>query len=170
VAHESGVADTIDPLGGSYYVEAMTDSIAAEAEGYIRKIDDLGGMVAAIETGYVQSEIQRSAYRFAREVEAGKRIVVGVNKFQSTQEAEPTDLLRVKPEVEDEQIKSLNVVKLGREAKAVARSLGILRETARGDANLMPPILDAVKSYATVGEICNTLREVFGEYKERIVV
>jgi methylmalonyl-CoA mutase N-terminal domain/subunit len=170
VAYESGVAATIDPLGGSYYVESMTDAIAAEALEYIRKIDDLGGMVPAIETGFVQTEIQRAAYRYTREVEAGDRVVVGVNKFQVEEGGEPPDLLRVDPKVEAEQVRALRSVRAQRDQGAAARALADLREAAIGDTNLMPPILEAVQQYSTIGEICDTLRGVFGEHHERIVV
>jgi methylmalonyl-CoA mutase N-terminal domain/subunit len=170
VAYESGVAATIDPLAGSYYVESMTDAIAVEALEYIRKIDDLGGMVPAIETGFVQTEIQRAAYRYTREVEAGDRVVVGVNKFQVEEDGEPRDLLRVDPKVETEQVRSLQSVRASRDQAAAARALAALREAALGETNLMPPILEAVKQYCTIGEICDTLRGVFGEHRERIVV
>jgi methylmalonyl-CoA mutase N-terminal domain/subunit len=169
VAFESGVANTIDPLAGSYFVEAMTDRIEREAVEYLQKIDELGGMAEAIETGYVQSEIQRASYRYTREVEEGKRVVVGVNRFQ-VQEPPPEGLLRVDTRVQQEQIESLRALRSRRDNAAVAAALEALHEAARGDANLMPPILECVRSYGTVGEICDALRQVFGEYKERIVI
>lgn len=169
VAHESGVTNTIDPLAGSYYVEAMTDQIAHEAMAYIEKIDALGGAAQAIETGFQQSEIQRAAYRYEQELEAKSRIVVGVNKFTIDEEP-PKNLLRIDMKVQEEQIKFLNEVKAGRSAAAVAEKLQLLKAAASTDANLMPFILDAVRVYASVGEICNTLREVYGEYKETVFI
>lgn len=169
VAHESGVASTIDPLGGSYYVEAMTNAIEEEAKRFIETIDGMGGMVGAIEEGYVQGEIQQAAYRFAREVEEGQRVIVGVNRYTVEEERRP-DILRIGARVREEQVALLTRVRAERDAVAVARSLETLRAAAASDANLMPPILDAVRAYASVGEICNTLRAVFGEYQERIVV
>jgi methylmalonyl-CoA mutase N-terminal domain/subunit len=169
VAHESGVAATVDPLGGSYAVEAMTDRIEREAEEYIAKIDALGGMVGAIETGFVQTEIQRAAYRACQEVEQKKRIVVGVNRYE-VQEPPPEDLLRVDPRVQVEQIASLASVRRSRNAGDVQRALSALKKGAEGNDNLLPLILDAVRAYAGIGEICDTLRGVFGEYRERIVI
>jgi methylmalonyl-CoA mutase N-terminal domain/subunit len=169
VAYESGVTNTIDPLAGSYYVEAMTDNIEKEAEEYISKIDALGGMIAAIENGYVQSEIQNAAYQFEKELESGKRIVVGVNKFQSKENTKP-DLLKIDIKVQEDQIKFLNKIKNERSAAEVTESLNKLKKAAGGCDNLMPYILDAVKVYATVGEICDVMRSVFGEYKETVVI
>ncbi len=169
VAHESGVANTVDPLGGSYCVEAMTDRIEREAEEYIRAIDGKGGMAAAIEEGYVQAEIQRSAYRYTQEVEKGSRIVVGVNRFQ-VDEPPPEDLLRVDPRVQREQVDSLRAVRRQRDGQAVQAALTALGKAAGESPNLMPFILDAVRAYASIGEICDTLRAVFGEYRERIVI
>ena len=169
VAYESGVASTIDPLAGAYFVEAMTDRIEREAMEYIEKIDELGGMVVAIETGFVQSEIQRASYRYTREVEEGKYVVVGVNRFQ-VDEPPPSDLLRVDMRVQQEQIESLRALRTRRDGRAVAEALAELRRGAEGEANLMPLILDAVQAYATVGEVCDALRGVFGEYRERIVI
>jgi methylmalonyl-CoA mutase N-terminal domain/subunit len=163
------VTATADPLAGSYYVEALTDRIEAEAEEIIRTIDTLGGAVAAVEAGHVQREIQRAAYRFTRELEAGDRVVVGVNRYQTDDEP-PPELLSVDRSVQDEQIRRLREVREGRSADEVRRRIDALRRAAEGDDNLMPPILDAVRAYAGVGEICGVLREVFGEYRERIVV
>jgi methylmalonyl-CoA mutase N-terminal domain/subunit len=162
VAFESGVANTVDPLGGSYFVEAMTDAIEREADALIAQIDAIGGMVDAIEEGFVQTEIQKAAYRYTREVEADRRIIVGVNRYQ-VREKPPENLLRIDRRVQDEQIASLRTVRAGRNGEAV-------RAAAEGDTNLMPPILEAVREYATVGEICDVLRGVFGEYKEQIVI
>ncbi|HZW39873.1 MAG TPA: methylmalonyl-CoA mutase family protein [Ignavibacteriaceae bacterium] len=169
VAFESGVTNTIDPLAGSYYVENLTDSIENEASEYINKIDVMGGMIEAIEAGFVQSEIQNAAYRFEKEFEAGKRIVVGVNKFQ-IKENEQKDLLRIDMKVQEEQIKFLNKVRAERNNDEVKNKLTELKKAAQGESNLMPFILDSVRVYASVGEICNTLREVYGEYKEHVVI
>jgi len=169
IAYESGIANTIDPLAGSYYVESLTDLIEKEAEEYINKIDSLGGMIEAIESGFVQSEIQNAAYRFEKELESGKKVVVGMNKFQSKEE-EPIDLLKIDMKFQEDQIKFLNKVRSERNNGEVNSKLKTLKNAAEGESNLMPFILDAVKSYASVGEICNTLREVFGEYKEKVVI
>jgi methylmalonyl-CoA mutase, N-terminal domain len=169
VAYESGVANTIDPLAGSYYIEAMTDEIEKEAEEYINKIDSMGGVVEAIEAGYIQSEIQEAAYRFEKEMEAGERIIVGMNKFK-IKEGPPTGLLKIDMKVQEEQIKFLRKVKAERNNELVKEKLNALTKAAEGDDNLMPYILDAVKVYASVGEICNSLRVMFGEYKEHVVI
>lgn len=169
VAHESGVTNTMDPLAGSYYVEALTDQIEKEAEEYIARIDAIGGMIEAIEKGYVQGEIQKSSYQYTKEVEAGQRIVVGVNKFQ-IKESEPEGLLKIDMSVQDEQVKFLNKVRSERNNEEVQAKLQALKTAAEGDTNLMPLIIDAVKVYASIGEISNTLRGVFGEYKEHVVI
>jgi len=169
VAEESGVTNTIDPLAGSYYVEAMTDKIEKEAKNYIDRIDALGGMIEAIDAGYVQTEIQKSAYKFEKEIEAGDRIVVGVNKYK-IEEDEPTELLNIDIKVQKEQIKYLNKIKLERDNIIVKEKLEKLKNAAEGKENLIPFIIDAVKTYASIGEISNTLREVFGEYKENVVI
>ncbi|MGE5679978.1 MAG: methylmalonyl-CoA mutase [Bacillota bacterium] len=169
VAQESGVTNTIDPLAGSYYVENLTDQIEKEAEEYINKIDAMGGMIEAIEGGYVQSEIQRASYQFTKEMESGERIVVGVNKYQ-VKEEEPKGLLKIDMKAQDEQVKFLNQVRAQRNNAEVENKLNALRKAAETDENLMPFILDAVKEYAGIGEICNAMRAVFGEYKENVVV
>ncbi|MEJ2196583.1 MAG: methylmalonyl-CoA mutase family protein [Ignavibacteriaceae bacterium] len=169
VAEESGIANTIDPLAGSYYIEAMTDRIEREAEDYINKIDAMGGMTEAIETGFVQSEIQKAAYKFEKEVESNERIIVGVNKY-TVEETEKNDLLKIDMKVQEEQIKFLTKVKSERNNNEVEKELKALSDAARGDDNLMPLIIDAVKVYASVGEICNTLRDVFGEYKDQVKI
>jgi len=163
IAYESGVAETIDPLAGSYYVENLTNRIEAEAQDYIDKIDQLGGATAAIEAGFIQREIQGSAYRYQRAIEDGRRIVVGVNKFELAEEPFK-DLLRVDPKVGQEQARALAKLKSERDNQAVASALAELKRAAQGQDNLMPPIIGAVRVYATLGEICDTLREVFGEY------
>ncbi len=169
VAHESGVINTIDPLAGSYYVESLTDQIEKEALEYISKVDSMGGAPSAIEAGYMQTEIQKSAYRFQQEVERNERIVVGVNKFQ-IKESEPTGLLKIDETIQRDQIKFLNEVRSQRNTEEVKAKLVSLKDAAQGDNNLMPFILDAVKNYASIGEICNTMREVFGEYKEQVII
>ncbi|GAB6064609.1 acyl-CoA mutase large subunit family protein [Deferrisoma palaeochoriense] len=165
IAHESGVADSADPLAGSYLVEAMTDEIERRAKEYLDKIDDMGGVIKAIEAGYIQQEIGDAAYAYQRAVESGEQIVVGVNKFQIEEEL-PKNILRVDPEVEAYQRQKTARVRAERDAGAVERSLEALRQAATEGANVMPPILEAVKAYATLGEICDVLRGVYGEYTE----
>jgi methylmalonyl-CoA mutase N-terminal domain/subunit len=169
IAYESGVCETVDPLGGSYYVESMTNQIEREAENLIQKIDAMGGMVKAIEQGYVQAAIQDSAYIYQKDIEQQKRIIVGLNQFKMDEEP-PVGLLKVTDTVEKNQIEKLNKVKLGRDNLAVKLSLEELKKAAKGSDNLMPFILQAVRQYTSIGEICNTLREVFGEYKENIIL
>ncbi len=170
IAYESGVCDTIDPMGGSYAIEHLTDELEAKAEAYLRKIDDLGGMVAAIEKGYPQKEIQDAAYQAQRDQEDRKQIVVGVNQFQ-VQEPPPEGLLRVDEKAELAQIEQLKALRQRRSNDASRRTVDALR-TAAGtpDENLIPYILDAVKAYATLGEISDAMREVFGEHKETVVL
>jgi methylmalonyl-CoA mutase N-terminal domain/subunit len=166
IAYESGVADMIDPLGGSYAVEALTDEIERRSREYIEKIEAMGGAVKAIESGYIQGEIGESAYQYQKEIEAKKRIIVGLNQFQV--EEEPLrDILRINPEAERYQKEKLARVKRERNNAKVKETLADLKKTAQGTANLVPPILEAVRAYVTLGEISDTLREVFGEYRER---
>jgi methylmalonyl-CoA mutase N-terminal domain/subunit len=168
VAYESGLADVVDPLGGSYYVEALTDKIEKEAWDYIKKIDDLGGAVAAIEKGYIQKEIQESAYKWQMEVENKQRIIVGVNQFQ-IKEKTPEGLLRVDASVGEFQKSKLAKVKAERDNAAVKAALAKLEAAAKDEnANLFPYVLDAVKAYASLGEICGVLRKVFGEYEAHV--
>ena len=169
VAYESGVTNTIDPLAGSYYIEAMTDRIENEAEDYINRIDAMGGMIRAIEDGFVQMEIQKASYEFEKQLESGKRTVVGVNKFQVEEDEEP-ELLKIDMEVQEDQIEFLNKVRKQRDNGKMEESLKKLKKAAEGDSNLIPFIIEAVKTYASVGEICNTLRSVFGEYREHVVM
>ena len=169
IAHESGVTDTVDPLGGSYYVESLTDEIEKRAGEYLAKIDQIGGAVAAIEKGYIQQEVQESSYRYQKEIETAKRIMVGVNKFQ-IQEPPVKGLLRVDPRVREHQVKRLVELKGSREAKKTEESLQNLKKTAQGDGSLMVPILECVRAYATLGEICDVLRGVFGEYEPIVTV
>ena len=168
VAYESGLADVIDPLAGSYYVEAMTNRIEAEAWEYIKKIDELGGAVAAIEKGYIQKEIQDSAYKWQMDVESGARVIVGVNKCQVEEEA-PKNLLRVDASVGEKQKAKVEAMKAKRDNAAVQAALADLKKACADEhENLMPHILAAVKTYATLGEICGVMREVFGEYEAHV--
>lgn len=170
VAHESGITNTIDPLAGSYFVDNLTDKIEEEVWKYLNKIEDLGGMVYAIENGYVQKEIQDAAYRYQREIEKSDRIIVGVNKFTIRDEP-PGDILKVDPKLQDVQIQKLTQVKNERNNEIILNKLSELRNAAKDpDKNLIPFIFDAVKEYASLGEICNVLREEFGEYQESIVL
>lgn len=166
IAYESGVADMIDPLGGSYAVEALTNEIEKKAIDYIEKIDAMGGAIKAIESGYIQGEIAESAYQYQKEIETKKRIIVGLNQFQI--EEEPLrDILKIDPEIERYQKEKLAKVKKDRDNDKVKQCLAALKKAAQGTENLVPLILESVKAYATLGEISDTLREVFGEYRER---
>jgi methylmalonyl-CoA mutase N-terminal domain/subunit len=168
IANESGVADIIDPLGGSYVIEAMTDEIEGRAQEYIRKIDEMGGMVQAISKGYVQREIQEAAYKWQKQVEAKDQVVVGVNAFKA--DDPPVTVMKVDPAVEERQVASLKAFRAKRGAGAVKQALDAVRAAAKGTENLMPPILAAVKAEATLGEISDALRDVFGEYRETVVL
>ena len=183
IGYESGVADVIDPLGGSYYIEQTTDALEEEARNYIEQIDALGGAVSAIEQGYQQAEILEASSQFQREVEteseaaragdrtAGKqgRVIVGVNRFQTDEEAD-VEIVRVDPSVRERQVEKLERLRDSRDASAVTSSLDAIQQAASTDENLVPLMLDAVKQSATLGEISDALREVWGEYRERIVV
>jgi len=163
IAFESGVTDTVDPLAGSYFVENLTDEMEAAAQLYIDKIDVMGGSVTAIENGYIQNEIAKAAYEYQLEVEAGTRVIVGVNQF--TQEKEGiTEVMNIDETIRTIQTEKLNALKLTRDNVAVAQALAKLKSAAEGTDNLMPHILEAVEVYATLGEIADTLRNVFGEY------
>jgi methylmalonyl-CoA mutase N-terminal domain/subunit len=166
IAHESGVTDMVDPLGGSYAVETLTREIERKAIAYIEKIDAMGGAIKAIESGFIQGEIAESAYQYQKEIETKKRVIVGLNQFQAQDEPLP-NILRVQPEAERYQKEKLSKVKRERNDLRVKETLAILKKAARGTDNLVPPVLEAVKVYATVGEISDTLRDVFGEYRER---
>lgn len=169
VAYESGLADVIDPLAGSYYVESMTNKIEAEAWDYIKKIDEMGGAVAAIEKGYIQKEIQDSAYKWQMDVESGAKTIVGVNKFQIENEEPPKDLLKVDASVGERQKAKVEAMKAKRDNNAVKAALADLKKACQDEnENLMPHILAAVKTYATLGEICNVMRGVFGEYEAHV--
>ena len=165
IAYESGVVDTVDPLAGSYYVEYLTNEIEEKASKYIEQIDSMGGAVAAIEKGFMQREITESAYRYQREVESKKRIVVGVNEFVAEEEI-PIKILQINPEIEKKLVQRLQQIKRERDKTKVNDALSKLRVAAEiEDKNIMPFVLEAVKEYATLGEICGVLREIFGEYK-----
>ncbi len=169
IAYESGVADVIDPLGGSYYVEQLTDIIEEEAQRYIDRIDDMGGALAAIEMGFQQREIQEAAWRHQQMVDEGRKVVVGVNRFRTDGQESPLELLRVRPEVVRRQLERLQKVRAERDNAKVQHLLRLLEEAARDEANLMPVFIECVENYVTLGEICHVLRQVFGEQKEFMV-
>ncbi|MFA9422258.1 MAG: methylmalonyl-CoA mutase family protein, partial [Sedimentibacter sp.] len=169
IASETGVTNTIDPLAGSYFVEAKTKEIEDQAMEYIAKIDELGGATRAIDLGYIQKEISDSAYKYQMEIESLDRIVVGVNKYQVKEES-PKGLLRVDPIVGEMQKKKTQKVKDARNNLAVKEKLEALKKACEGTENVMPLILDAVKEYATLGEICDVMREVFGEYEQAVLL
>ncbi len=169
IAHESGVVNTVDPLAGSYFVEALTNRLEEEAYEYFRKIEAMGGMLAAIERGFPQQEIAESAYRYQREIDTKERIIVGVNDYV-TEEPLTIPLLEMDREGERRQIERLKRVRRVRDNRAVREKLVVLEKAARGSDNLMPYILDAVREYATLGEICGVFREVFGEYREPVIL
>jgi len=165
IAHESGVTGTVDPLGGSYFLEKLTTDMEAGAIEYFQTIDDLGGMVEAIEQGYPQREIAESAYRFQKQVELGERDIVGVNVYGDNEEL-GVETLYINEDVSERQIAKLNDLRRTRDMNRVARSLAMVREVALGKTNLMPSLLEAVRAYATLGEICDALRDVWGEHEE----
>jgi methylmalonyl-CoA mutase N-terminal domain/subunit len=164
LAYETGVANTPDPLGGSYFVESLTLQMEAAAHDYIDRIDQMGGMIAAIEAGFPQQEIAAASYRYQREVEQGERVIVGANRFES--EAQNIDLLEIDESAAEHQEKKLAALRARRHNAAVQRSLDALSRAAETTENTMPFILDAVRAYATVGEICDALRQVLGTYSE----
>jgi methylmalonyl-CoA mutase N-terminal domain/subunit len=166
IAYESGIADMVDPLGGSYAVEALTNEIEIKAQEYIQKIDEMGGAINAIAAGFIQREIADASYQYQKDIETKKQIIVGINQFQ-TEEEPLRNVLRIKPEVEEYQKKKLAAVKAQRDNEKVKKTLAVLKKAAQGTDNLMLPILDAVKAYATIGEISDALRDVFGEYKQQ---
>lgn len=168
IAHESGAADVADPLGGSWYLEALTDRMEEEALAYIRRIREMGGMLRAIENGYVQREIQKAAYEEQRALEEKEKIVVGVNDFQQEEEA-PIEVLKIDPRVEARQRERLQALKSERDGQRTQQALDQVRKSAQEGDNLMPPIVDAVKALASVGEIADAMRDVFGEYQETVV-
>jgi methylmalonyl-CoA mutase N-terminal domain/subunit len=165
IAYESGVVETADPLGGSYAIEHLTDEIEAGAVAYLEKIAALGGMLRAIEIGYVQREIQEAAYRYQKAVEAREQVVVGVNRFQVDEEP-PVNVLRIDPALEQAQVERVRALRERRDTQAATAALNKLKQAAATDENLLPRILECVESYATVGEISNALRDIWGEYRE----
>jgi methylmalonyl-CoA mutase N-terminal domain/subunit len=169
IGYEIGVADTVDPLGGSYFVESLTNEIENKAQAYIDKIDEMGGAVQAIENGFMQKEIQQSAYTYQRQIESGEKVVIGVNKFISKTDM-PTDLLKVNPAVADLQMEKLKKLKEFRNPRQVMEALQELRRVAQTSENMMPAIIAAVKCYATLGEICDILRDVLGEYQQQVML
>ena len=166
VAEESGAADTIDPLAGSYYVEALTDRIEAEIDDYIKKIDSMGGTLKAIEDGYVQKEIQDSAYRFQKEIESNERVYVGINRY-TMEEPPPTNLLKVDPKQRQIETEKLKKFRAERDQKSWKAALDRLDEVSRTDENVMPAVIEAVKARATVGEVCDVWRKIWGEYRPK---
>ncbi len=169
IAHEIGVTETVDPLAGSYYVEKLTNDLETLVWQYIDNIDKLGGSTKSIEKGFMQKEIQESAYQYLQQIESEEKIVVGVNKYRM-KEGIPADLLKVDPAVMERQSKKLEQLQKERDPKQVAETLQKLRDVAQSNENLMPYIIDSVKAYATLGEICDILREVFGEYQQQVVI
>ena len=163
IANESGVTDTVDPLGGSYYIEQLTDELEAYVFDYIQKIDDMGGAVSAVEQGYMQREIHQAAYETQKKIESGEEVVVGMNKYKLDDEPKP-ELHRIDPELQRKQIEKLETLRQKRDESRASARLEELRSGAKGDQNLMPLIIDCVRDYCTVGEICGVLREEFGEY------
>jgi methylmalonyl-CoA mutase, N-terminal domain len=169
IAHETGVTNTIDPVAGSYAIETLTNEIETRAKEYLSKIDALGGMIKAIESGFVQTEIQRAAYEFQRGVEKKEQIVVGVNDFVALDQRQiPT--LRIDAEIESAQVARLNALRAKRDSTKTQAALAELERRAKTTENLLPAILAAVEAYATVGEISDTLRRVYGEYQESVVI
>ncbi len=169
IGYESGVADTVDPLGGAYFVEALTNRMETEAEAYIRKIDELGGMVPAVERGFPQREIAESSYRYQQQLERKEKIVVGVNEFASSEER-PIPTLRIDPEVERQQIERVRRVRVDRDRQRAMRALADLRRATEAGGNTMYPILECVKAHVTIGEICDVFRAVYGEYREPAII
>jgi methylmalonyl-CoA mutase N-terminal domain/subunit len=167
IASETGVTKAVDPMAGSYYLEALTDTIEEQVWKYLKRIDRMGGAMAAIEKGYFQEEIRNNAYRLKKEIDGNSRIIVGVNKFQDAHDVEPA-LNRIDPEREKKQLTRLAEFKAGRDMTKVSAMLGTLQESAEKEENLMPHIINCVKSYTTLGEISDTLRDVFGRYEPKI--
>ncbi len=165
MAYETGVTNTVDPLGGSYYLETLTNQMEEGAEKYFQKINELGGVIPALEQGFFQREISNAAYQYQKEIETKKRIIVGLNEFIEEKEV-PIELLRIGPRVETKQRQSLKKLRAHRDYLKVRQSLEAIRHAARDSTNLMPKILDAVRTYATLGEIIQSLKEEFGEYRE----
>jgi methylmalonyl-CoA mutase, N-terminal domain len=165
IAHETGVVNAIDPLGGSYYLEDLTNRLEAGAYDYFARIRDLGGVIPAIKDNFFQREIAEASFRYQSEVEARQRIVVGVNRYETDGEA-PVDILRIDPALERKQIERVQALRARRDSAAVEAALARLKEGAAGDANLMPLIIDASRAYVTMGEMCEALREMWGVWRE----
>jgi methylmalonyl-CoA mutase N-terminal domain/subunit len=165
VEHEAGVTDTVDPLGGSYYVEALTENMTREIKELITKIDDMGGAVAAVEKGFVQKEIEARAYAIQKEIQEKERTVVGLNEYQVAEKVDIA-LSKTDPHVYRKQLERLRTLKSNRDNPNVERALEDIRKAAEGNRNLMPCFIEAVKAYATLGEICGVLKQVFGEYRQ----
>jgi len=166
IAHESGVPNTIDPLAGSYYIETLTNELEEETYKYFDRVDSLGGVIPAIEKGFFQKEISDAAYRYEREIESKKRVIVGVNDFVLEDEAIRIPVLKIDPEVERKQIERLNKTRKERDHKKLQEALDGLRKASEGTENVVPHVVNAVKAYASVGEICGVWREVYGEWEE----
>ncbi len=164
IAEETGVANTVDPLAGCYFIEALTNRIEEDAWEYIRKIDDLGGMVKAIEKGYPQNEIAESAYTYQKQIDSGEKTLIGVNKYVT--DHPPIPIWRMDPAIEKKQLKRLKAVKTSRDNERVRKCLEGIRKAAESNENLMPFIIDAVREYATLQEICDVFRQVFGIYRD----
>jgi methylmalonyl-CoA mutase N-terminal domain/subunit len=169
IAHETGVPSVIDPLGGSYFVEALTDRVEEEAWRYIRRIDEMGGIVTAVERGFPQKEIADSAYRFQQDLEAQRRVIVGINRFAAEEDQLPIPVLTIDPEVERLQAERVGALRSKRDAEAHAKAIEALRDACMSSRNLVPYVIDAVRAYATLGEICDVFREAFGVYREPAV-
>ena len=164
VAHESGVTHSVDPIGGSYYVEHLTDEIESRAREYLERISSMGGVIKAIETGFIKSEIEKSAYRYQKDIESGERTVVGVNRF--TGEESKIPILRIDPAIEGDQRKRLAALKRARPAAKVRERLSALEAAAGGGDNLIPSLIEAARDRVTIGEMCDVLRQVYGTFEE----
>jgi methylmalonyl-CoA mutase, N-terminal domain len=169
IAYESGAADTVDPLAGSYFVESLTDELETHIRDYLEQIEAMGGAVSSIEQGFMQREIQNSAFLYQQEIETKDRIIVGVNSFTLDKEPMP-DILRIQPELEERQRAKVAQVRAERSADAAAKALARVESLARDGGNLMPAIVDAVRSYCTLGEISDAMRKVFGEYRPEVML
>jgi methylmalonyl-CoA mutase N-terminal domain/subunit len=165
IAHETGVVNTIDPLGGSYYLEHLTSELERQANDYFERIDELGGVIHAIEENFFQREIAEASFRYQSEVEAARRVIVGVNRYVLEDE-QPLEILRIDPALEGKQIERVQAVRARRDGAAVERALAELKRAAEGDVNLMEPIMAASRAYVTMGEMCDALRDVWGVWRE----
>jgi len=168
IAYESGVTNVVDPFGGSYFLEALTDRMDEEATGYIRRIDEMGGIIHAVERGFPQKEIADSAYRFQKQVEEERRVIVGVNRFGGDEEV-TIPVLKIDPEIERRQIERIHAVRARRDPARWQSTMGALRDACMSQRNLVPYVLDAVRAYATLGEIADVFREAYGVYREPAV-